>query len=113
MIFAKIKIKEKKKSHTFKMIISKKDVNGVVVSVEELKELKKELLDQISFELDTFIIDMIEDKKELETDKLIEILEYLAKIQVNEIGEEVEVEEVEEEELEELEELEEEKDGEK
>ena len=78
MIFAKIKSKEKKKSHTFKMTISKKDVNGVVVSVEQLKELKKELLNQISFELDTFIIDMIEDKKEVETDKLIEILEDLA-----------------------------------
>ena len=39
MIFAKIKSKEKKKSHTFKMTISKKDVNGVVVSVEQLKEL--------------------------------------------------------------------------
>ena len=108
MIFAKIKSKEKKKSHTFKMTISKKDVNGVVVSVEQLKELKKELLNQISFELDTFIIDMIEDKKEVETDKLIEILEDLAKIQVNEIGEEVE-----EEELEELEELEEEETEEK
>ena len=38
MIFAKIKSKEKKKSHTFKMTIPKKNVNGVVVSVEELKE---------------------------------------------------------------------------
>jgi 6-pyruvoyl-tetrahydropterin synthase len=109
MIFAKIKSKEKKKSHTFKMTISKKDVNGVVVSVEELKELKKELLDQISFELDTFIIDMIEDKSEVGTDELVEILEDLAKIQVSEIGKEVEEEEAEEE----LEEVLEEKDEEK
>lgn len=109
MIFTKIKSKEKKKSHTFKMTISKKDVNGVVVSVEELKELKKELLDQISFELDTFIIDMIEDKSEVGTDELVEILEDLAKIQVSEIGKEVEEEEAEEE----LEEVLEEKDEEK
>jgi len=109
MIFAKIKSKEKKKSHTFKMTISKKDVNGVVVSVEELKELKKELLDQISFELDTFIIDMIEDKSEVGTDELVEILEDLAKIQVSEIGKEVEEEEVKDE----LEEVLEEKDEEK
>ena len=109
MIFAKIKSKEKKKSHTFKMTISKKDVNGVVVSVEQLKELKKELLNQISFELDTFIIDMIEDKSEVGADELVEILEDLAKIQVSEIGKEIEEEEVEEE----LEEVLEEKDEEK
>ena len=37
---------------------------------------------------------MVEDKSDLETDKLVEILEDLAKIQVNEIGKEVEEEEV-------------------
>ena len=74
-----------------------------------MKELKKELLDQISFELDTFIIDMIEDKSEVGADELVEILEDLAKIQVSEIGKEIEEEEVEEE----LEEVLEEKDEEK
>ena len=61
MVYPEIKIKEKRKSFTMKVKISKKDVQGEVFTSEEVTELKKSILEEINYELDNLINLMVED----------------------------------------------------
>jgi hypothetical protein len=91
MVYPEIKIKEKGKSFNLKMKISKKEVNGVVLNPDEVIELKRTILEEISYEVDNLIEMMIEDE-ELNEEQLESFQNSLDKVQVS--IEEVEVEEV-------------------
>lgn len=63
MVFPKIKIKERRKSFTLKMKISKKEVQGFTLDSEELTELKRSILEDLSYEVDNLIDLMVEDEE--------------------------------------------------
>lgn len=58
MIDATIKVKEKKNSYSLKAKISKSEIENYLTSVEGIAELKKDILDIVSFELDNFILEV-------------------------------------------------------
>ena len=59
MINPTIKIKEKKNSFNVKMKISKEEVGEYLTSTEDVAELKKELLEALAVEFDSFVVEQI------------------------------------------------------
>lgn len=98
MVYPEIKIKEKRKSFSMKVRISRKDVEGEVFASEDITELKKTILEDISEELDNLITMMVEDE-ELSDEQILGLDEALGRVSIS-----VEDEEKVEEELEETEE---------
>jgi len=103
MVYPEIKIKEKRKSFTMKVIISKEDVQGELFTQEDVTELKKTILEDVSYNLDELIVMMVEDE-ELGEDQILGLEKALEKVTISVEGEEFiplmsseeEVEEVEE-----------------
>ena len=101
MVYPEIKIKVKRKSFSMKVIISKEDVQGEFFTPEDVTELKRTILEDVSYNLDELIVMMVEDE-ELSEDETLVLEKALDKVTIsvedeNEVIEEVEeVEEVEE-----------------
>jgi hypothetical protein len=93
MVYPEIKIKEKRKSFTMRVKISKKEVQGEVFTSEDLTELKRTILEEIAYEVDNLINEMVEDE-ELNYNQIQEMSLALGKVSISvEETEEVEVEE--------------------
>lgn len=95
MVYPEIKIKEKRKSFSMRVKVSKKDVQGEVFTSEEVTELKRTILEEISYELDNLINLMVEDE-ELNEQQLDALAEALNKVSIS-VEDESEVEESEQE----------------
>jgi len=95
MVYPEIKIKEKRKSFSMKVKISKKEVEGEVFTSEDVTELKKTILEEISYEVDNLINMMVEDE-ELSSEQIVEMENALGKVSIS-VEDESEVEETEEE----------------
>ena len=94
MVYPEIKIKEKRKSFSMRVKVSKKEVQGEVFTSEEVTELKRTILEEISYELDNLINLMVEDEDLNEVQ--VEALENaLSKVSIS-VEDESEVEETEE-----------------
>lgn len=89
MVYPEIKIKEKRKSFSMKVRISKKEVEGEVFTSEDVTELKKTILEEISYEVDNLINMMVEDE-ELSSEQIEEMENALGKVSIS--VEEVETE---------------------
>lgn len=95
MVYPEIKIKEKRKSFSMRVKVSKKEVQGEVFTSEEVTELKRTILEEISYELDNLINLMVEDEDLNEVQ--VEALENaLSKVSIS-VEDESEVEETEQE----------------
>jgi DNA anti-recombination protein RmuC len=95
MVYPEIKIKEKRKSFTMKVKISKKEVEGEVFTSEEVTELKRTVLEEISYELDNLVQMMVEDE-ELSIEQIEAMENALNKVSVSIENETEEVSETEE-----------------
>jgi len=95
MVYPEIKIKEKRKSFTMKVKISKKEVEGEVFTSEEVTELKRTILEEISYELDNLVQMMVEDE-ELSIEQIEAMENALNKVSVSIENETEEVSETEE-----------------
>jgi len=95
MVYPEIKIKEKRKSFTMKVKISKKEVEGEVFTSEEVTELKRTILEEISYELDNLVQMMVEDE-ELSIEQIEAMENALSKVSVSIENETEEVSETEE-----------------
>ena len=95
MVYPEIKIKEKRKSFSMRVKVSKKEVQGEVFTSEEVTELKRTILEEISYELDNLINLMVEDE-ELNEQQLDALAEALSKVSIS-VEDESEVEESEQE----------------
>lgn len=95
MVYPEIKIKEKRKSFSMRVKVSKKEVQGEVFTSEEVTELKRTILEEISYELDNLINLMVEDE-ELNEQQLDALAEALDKVSIS-VEDESEVEESEQE----------------
>lgn len=95
MVYPEIKIKEKRKSFTMKVKISKKEVEGEVFTSEEVTELKRTILEEISYELDNLVHMMVEDE-ELSVEQIEAMENALSKVSVSIENETEEVSETEE-----------------
>ena len=95
MVYPEIKIKEKRKSFSMRVKVSKKEVQGEVFTSEEVTELKRTILEEISYELDNLINLMVEDE-ELNEQQLDALAEALSKVSIS-VEDESEVEETEQE----------------
>ena len=93
MVYPEIKIKEKRKSFSMKVRISKEDVQGEIFSSEEVTELKKTILEEIAQELDSLITLMVEDE-ELSDEQILGLENSLSKVSIT-VEDESETEEVE------------------
>lgn len=62
MVYPEIKIKEKNKSFSMKVRIAKEEVQGDVFTSEDVTELKRTILELISYKLDDLIVMMVEDE---------------------------------------------------
>lgn len=82
MVYPEIKIKEKRKSFSMKVRISKEDVQGEVFTSEEVTELKRTILEEISYEVDNLINLMVEDE-ELSYEQINEMENALNKVTVS------------------------------
>ena len=94
MVYPEIEIKEKRKSFSMKVKISKREVQGEVFNSEEITELKKTILEDISEELDSLIVMMVEDD-ELSDEQILGLDEALGRVSIS-VEDEEEVEETEE-----------------
>jgi len=99
MVYPEIEIKEKRKSFSMKVKISKREVQGEIFNSEEITELKKTILEDISEELDSLIVMMVEDD-ELSDEQILGLDEALGRVSIS-VEEEVEETEEEVEETEE------------
>lgn len=81
MVFPEFKIKEKRKSFNLRMKISKNDVEGIVLGPEDVTELKREILEELSYQVDDLINLMVEDE-ELSEFQEIELENSLNKVTV-------------------------------
>jgi hypothetical protein len=95
MVYPEIKIKEKRKSFTMKVKISKKEVEGEVFTSEEVTELKRTILEEINYELDNLVHMMVEDE-ELSVEQIEAMENALNKVSVSIENESEEVSETEE-----------------
>lgn len=95
MVYPEIKIKEKRKSFTMKVKISKKEVEGEFFTSEEVTELKRTILEEISYELDNLVQMMVEDE-ELSIEQIEAMENALNKVSVSIENETEEVSETEE-----------------
>ena len=95
MVYPEIEIKEKRKSFTMKVKISKKEVEGEVFTSEEVTELKRTILEEISYELDNLVHMMVEDE-ELSVEQIEAMENALNKVSVSIENESEEVSETEE-----------------
>jgi len=96
MVYPEIEIKEKRKSFSMKVKISKREVQGEVFTSEEVTELKKTILEEIAQELDSLIVLMVEDE-ELSDEQILGLEQALEKVVVSVENEGVgEMEEMEE-----------------
>lgn len=95
MVYPQIEIKEKRKSFSMKVKILRKDVEGEVFTSEEVTELKKTIMEEISQELDHLIVLMVEDE-ELSEDQILGLDEALGRVSISVEDEEIVEEEVEE-----------------
>jgi len=68
----KVKIKEKKNSYNCKIKVSKESMEDYPSTPEGIAEFKKDFLNIISLELDTFIIENVDEDN---ADKVISALE--------------------------------------
>jgi hypothetical protein len=93
-MYPEIKIKEKKNSYVCKVKVSKEDMTDYA-TVEGMAEFKKDFLQSISDELDSFITQLVNDEDGYEA--AIQVEEVLETIQITQIEKEVEEEETEEE----------------
>ena len=101
-MYPEIKIKEKKNSYVCKVKVSKEDMTDYA-TVEGMAEFKKDFLQSISDELDSFITQLVNDEDGYEV--AIQVEGVLETIQITQIEKEVEeTEETEEEETEEIDE---------
>ena len=82
MIYPEIKIKEKRKSFTMKVIIPKEDVQGEVFTQEDVTELKRTILEDVSYNLDELIVMMVEDE-ELGEDQILGLEKALEKVTIS------------------------------
>jgi hypothetical protein len=82
MVYPEIKIKEKRKSFTMKVIISKEDVQGELFTQEDVTELKKTILEDVSYNLDELIVMMVEDE-ELGEDQILGLEKALEKVTIS------------------------------
>jgi hypothetical protein len=82
MVYPEIKIKEKSKSFSMKVKISKKEVEGEVFTSEEVTELKRTILEEISYELDNLITLMVEDE-ELSDEQIGALEDALGKVSIS------------------------------
>lgn len=97
-MYPEIKIKEKKNSYVCKVKVSKEDMTDYL-TVEGMAEFKKDFLQSISDELDSFITQLVNDEDGYEV--ALQVEEVLETVQITQIEKEVEEEETEEEETEE------------
>lgn len=95
MVYPEIKIKEKRKSFSMKVIISKEDVQGEVFTPEDVTELKRTILEDVSYNLDELIVMMVEDE-ELSEDQTLVLEKALDKVTISVEDENEMIEEVEE-----------------
>jgi|LakMenE01Jun11ns_1017448.scaffolds.fasta_scaffold9959328_11 hypothetical protein len=95
MVYPEIEIKEKRKSFTMKVKISKKEVEGEVFTSEEVTELKRTILEEINYELDNLVHMMVEDE-ELSVEQIEAMENALNKVSVSIENESEEVSETEE-----------------
>ena len=95
MVYPEIEIKEKRKSFTMKVKISKKEVEGEVFTSEEVTELKRTILEEINYELDNLVHMMVEDE-ELSVEQIEAMENALSKVSVSIENETEEVSETEE-----------------
>jgi hypothetical protein len=95
MVYPEIEIKEKRKSFTMKVKISKKEVEGEVFTSEEVTELKRTILEEINYELDNLVHMMVEDE-ELSVEQIESMENALNKVSVSIENESEEVSETEE-----------------
>lgn len=102
MVYPEIKIKEKRKSFSMRVKISKKEVQGEVFTSEEITELKRTILEEVCYELDNLIGLMVEDE-DLSSEQIDAMEDALGKVTVSTDSEEVseETEETEEPEVQE------------
>ena len=89
-MYPEIKIKEKKNSYVCKVKVSKEDMTDYA-TVEGMAEFKKDFLQSISDELDSFITQLVNDEDGYEA--AIQVEEVLETIQITQIEKEVEEEE--------------------
>lgn len=94
MVYPEIKIKEKRKSFSMRVKVSKKEVQGEIFTSEEVTELKRTILEEISYELDNLINMMVEDE-DLNDEQIEGLEDALAKVSIT-VEDESETEEVEE-----------------
>lgn len=94
MVYPEIKIKEKRKSFSMRVKVSKKEVQGEIFTSEEVTELKRTILEEISYELDNLINMMVEDE-DLNDEQIEGLENALAKVSIA-VEDESETEEVEE-----------------
>lgn len=95
MIDPTIKIKEKKNSYTCKIKISKEEIESYLTSPEGAAELKKDFLEFLAAEFDSFVIDTVEELNGNE--EAIQVSDILETVQISiEPSNEVELEEEEE-----------------
>jgi hypothetical protein len=95
MVYTEIEIKEKRKSFTMKVKISKKEVEGEVFTSEEVTELKRTILEEINYELDNLVHMMVEDE-EFSVEQIESMENALNKVSVSIENESEEVSETEE-----------------
>lgn len=93
MVYPEIKIKEKRKSFSMKVIIPKEDVQGEVFTPEDVTELKRTILEDVSYKLDELIVLMVEDE-ELSEEQILGLEKSLEKVVIsveyeNEVGEKI------------------------
>jgi GTP cyclohydrolase II len=82
MVYPEIKIKEKNKSFSMKVRIAKEEVQGDVFTSEDVTELKRTILELISYKLDDLIVMMVEDE-DLTFEQTQEMDNALSKVSVS------------------------------
>lgn len=97
MINPTIKIKGKKNSFNVKMKISKEEVENYLGSTEDVAELKKEVLESLALEFDSFVVEQIASENGREIATQVELA--LQKVVITQTEEDVVTDEEHEEEV--------------
>lgn len=81
MVYPEIKTKDKKNSFSIKIKLSKEDITNILTDSESLIELKRTILEVVTYEVDNFIINSA-DLWDTDIEKIKKVNSALNKVSV-------------------------------